>query len=58
MDALDNFTNHGHREWQQRCVQGMSVWLTLPYEMGVRHSGMGHTDVRGRVAWPWIAKVS
>lgn len=48
----------GHREWQQRCAQGMSVWLTLPYEMGVRHNGMGHTDVWGRMAWPWVAKVS
>lgn len=36
----------------------MSVWLTLPYEMGVRHNGMGHTDVWGRMAWPWVAKVS
>lgn len=49
------FTNHGHKIRQQRCVQGMSVWLTLTYEKGVGHGRMGYRGVYGRVMWTWFA---
>ncbi len=34
----------------------MSVWLTLPSEIGVGHSGWGYRGVWGMMAWPWFAK--
>ena len=29
-----------------------------PLRDGGQAQGMGHTDVWGRMAWPWVAKVS
>ena len=39
MDALDNFTNHGHRIWQLRRVQGIFVYPTPHLEMGSGTAG-------------------
>lgn len=56
MDALDNFTNHGHRIWQLRRVQGIFVYSTPTFEERVGHGRMGHRCVYGRVACPWFVK--
>ena len=39
MDALDNFTNHGHRVWRQRRVYGIFVYPTPHLEMGSGTAG-------------------
>lgn len=56
MDALDNFTNHGHGIWQPRRVQGIFVCSTPTFEERVGHGRMGHRCVYGRVACPWFVK--
>ena len=46
MEALDNFTNHGHRIWQLRRVQGIFVYPTPHLEMGSGTAGWLQRCVR------------
>ncbi len=56
MDALDNFTNYGHRIWQPRRVQGIFVYSPPTFEERVGHGRLGYRGVYSSVACPWFVK--
>ena len=53
-----SFTNHGHAKTPPAVFNPLSLWLTLPRDMGVRHTQWPHSITRAILACLWFAQGS
>ena len=51
-----SFTNHGHAKTPPTVFNPLSLWLTLPRDMGVRHTQWPHSITRAILACLWFAQ--
>ena len=51
-----SFTNHGHAKTPPTVFNPLSLWLTLPRDMGVSHTQWPHSITRAILACLWFAK--
>ncbi len=51
-----SFTNHGHAKTPPTVFNPLSLWLTLPRNMGVRHTLWPPSITRAILACPWFAQ--
>ena len=53
-----SFTNHGHAKTPPAVFNPLSLWLTLPRDMGVSHTQWPHSITRAILACLWFAQGS
>ena len=53
-----SFTNHGHAKTPPTVFNPLSLWLTLPRDMGVSHTQWPHSITRAILACLWFAQGS
>ena len=51
-----SFTNHGHAKTPPTVFNPLSLWLTLPRDMGARHTQWPHSITRAILACLWFAQ--
>ena len=51
-----SFTNHGHDKTPPTVFNPLSLWLTLPRDMGVSHTLWPPSITRAILACPWFAQ--
>ena len=51
-----SFTNHGHAKTPPTVFNPLSLWLTLPRDMGVRHTQWPHSITRAILACLWFVQ--
>ena len=51
-----SFTNHGHAKTPPTVFSPLSLWLTLPRDMGVSHTQWPHSITRAILACLWFAQ--
>ena len=51
-----SFTNHGHAKTPPTVFNPLSLWLTLPRNMGVSHTLLPPSITRAILACPWFAQ--
>ena len=51
-----SFTNHGHNKTQPTVFNPLSLWLTLPRDMGVSHTQWPHSITGAILACLWFAQ--
>ena len=51
-----SFTNHGHDKTPPTVFNPLSLWLTLPRDMGVSHTLWPHSITRAILACLWFAQ--
>ena len=51
-----SFTNHGHAKTPPAVFNPLSLWLTLPRDMGVSHTQWPPGITRVILACPWFAQ--
>ena len=51
-----SFTNHGHDKTPPTVFNSLSLWLTLPRNMGVSHTLWPPSITRATLACPWFAQ--
>ena len=51
-----SFTNHGHDKTTPTVFNPLSLWLTLPRDMGVSHTLWPPSITRATLACPWFAQ--
>ena len=51
-----SFTNHGHAKTPPTVFNPLSLWLTLPRDMGVSHTQWPHNITRAILACLWFAQ--
>ena len=51
-----SFTNHGHDKTPPTVFNPLSLWLTLPRDMGVSHTLWHHSITRAILACLWFAQ--
>ena len=51
-----SFTNHGHDKTPPTVFNLLSLWLTLPRDMGVSHTLWPHSITRAILACLWFAQ--
>ena len=51
-----SFTNHGHAKTPPTVFNPLSLWLTLPRDMGVSHTLLPPSITRAILACPWFAQ--
>ena len=51
-----SFTNHGHDKTPPTVFNPLSLWLTLPLNMGVSHTLWPHSITRATLACLWFAQ--
>ena len=51
-----SFTNHGHDKTPPTVFNPLSLWLTLPRDMGVRHTQWPHSITRAILACLWFVQ--
>ena len=51
-----SFTNHGHDKTPPTVFNPLSLWLTLPRDMGVSHTLWPPSITRATLACPWFAQ--
>ena len=51
-----SFTNHGHAKTPPTVFNPLSLWLTLPRDMGVRHTLWPPSIARAILACLWFAQ--
>ena len=51
-----SFTNHGHDKTPPTVFNPLSLWLTLPRDMGVRHTQWPPSIARAILACLWFAQ--
>ena len=51
-----SFTNHGHDKTPPTVFNSLSLWLTLPLNMGVSHTLWPHSITRATLARLWFAQ--
>jgi len=51
-----SFTNHGHDKTPPTVFNPLSLWLTLPRNMGVSHTVLPPSITRATLACPWFAQ--
>ncbi len=51
-----SFTNHGHDKPPPTVFNPLSLWLTLPLNMGVSHTLWPHSITRATLACLWFAQ--
>ena len=51
-----SFTNHGHNKTPPTVFNPLSLWLTLPRDMGVSHTLWPPSITRATLACPWFAQ--
>ena len=51
-----SFTNHGHAKTPPTVFNPLSLWLTLPRDMGVSHTQWPSSITRAILACPWFAQ--
>ena len=53
-----SFTNHGHAKTPPTVFNPLSLWLTLPRDMGVSHTQWPHSITGAILACLWFAQGS
>ena len=53
-----SFTNHGHAKTPPTVFNPLSLWLTLPLNMGVSHTVLPPSITRAILACLWFAQGS
>ena len=51
-----SFTNHGHAKTPPTVFNPLSLWLTLPRDVGVSHTLWPHSMTRAILACLWFAQ--
>ena len=51
-----SFTNHGHAKTPPTVFNPLSLWLTLPRDMGVSHTQWPPSITRATLAYLWFAQ--
>ena len=54
--ACQSFTNHGHAKTPPTVFNPLSLWLTLPLNMGVSHTQWPPSITRAILACLWFAQ--